>query len=237
MRNNLQNMSPRQKPGSKKSMKMDSVVEPQNDNINQIFQILANMWPNAQCELVHYNNFQLLIAVVLSAQATDKSVNKAMDPILAQNKNFSAKDLVQMGEENFLKAIRSIGLAPTKAKNCYKIAITLEEKYQGRVPLNREELEELPGVGRKTANVLLNVLCKLPTIAVDTHVERVSKRLGLVPLSASRLQIEEELLKIIPKKYLLQAHHLLIFHGRYHCLARNPKCSTCPLENICDKNL
>ncbi|MES2614184.1 MAG: endonuclease III [Bdellovibrionota bacterium] len=207
------------------------------NNVLSIFKILENLWPNAQCELEHYNEFQLLIAVVLSAQATDKSVNKALLPILAENKNFSAQHLIDMGEQNFLQAIRSIGLAPTKAKNCYKIATILQEKFQGKVPSNREELEALPGVGRKTANVVLNVLFKIPTIAVDTHVERVAKRLGLVPLSASPVKVEEELLKIVPKKYRLQAHHLFIFHGRYHCVARNPKCATCPLEQLCEKNI
>ena len=202
-----------------------------------IFALLNEMWPNAQCELEHYSDFQLLIAVVLSAQATDKSVNKAMNPILTQNKNFNSKDLVDMGQQNFLNAIRSIGLAPTKAKNCFNIALILEQKYQGKVPLDREALESLPGVGRKTANVVLNVVCKLPTMAVDTHVERVSKRIGLVPVSANRLQVEEQLLKIVPTKYAVQAHHLLIFHGRYHCVARNPKCLTCPLEKLCKKNI
>ena len=195
------------------------------------------MWPNAHCELEHYNDFQLLIAVVMSAQATDKSVNKAMNPILEKNKTFSHKDLLDMGEQNFLQCIRSIGLAPTKAKNCYKISQILEEKHGGKVPLNRDDLEALPGVGRKTANVVLNVLCQLPTMPVDTHVERVSKRLGLVALSANVLKVEETLLKTIPKEYAVKAHHLLIFHGRYHCLARKPQCETCPVEKLCQKNI
>lgn len=201
----------------------------------RIFEILSQTWPNAQCELEHNNHFQLLIAVVLSAQATDKSVNKALQPLFLHNKNFSACDLVEMGEQNFLTVIRSIGLAPTKAKNCFQIAKILQEKYQGKTPLEREALESLPGVGRKTASVVLNVLCNLPTMAVDTHVERVSKRIGLVPLSANRLQIEEALLKIIPSQFIIQAHHLLIFHGRYLCTARAPKCNVCPIEKFCMK--
>jgi len=209
----------------------------QNKNIRSIFKTLHKMWPNAQCELEHHTPFQLLIAVVLSAQATDVSVNKALKPIFIQNKNFSAQDLITMGEQNFLAAIRSIGLAPTKAKNCFKIAQILQEKYSGKVPLNREELEALPGVGRKTANVVLNVLCKLPTMAVDTHVERVAKRLGLVAETANRLQVEEELLKIVPNEYAVQAHHLFIFHGRYHCVARKPKCLQCPLSQVCSTKL
>jgi endonuclease-3 len=198
-----------------------------------IFETLHNLWPNAQCELEHFNEFQLLIAVVLSAQATDKSVNKALSPLFYENKNFSASDLLTMGEIEFLNAIRSIGLAPTKAKNCFKLSQIIVEQYQGKVPLERSALEGLPGVGRKTANVVLNVLCKMPTMAVDTHVERVSKRLGLVNKMANRLEVEQELLKIVPKQHAVQAHHLLIFHGRYHCLARNPKCQSCPLEKVC----
>jgi endonuclease-3 len=207
-----------------------------NKKVSLIFDTLDKIWPNAHCELEHYNAFQLLIAVVLSAQATDKSVNKAMQPILTQNKDFCAQDLLNMGEVGFFQAIKSIGLAPTKSRNCYKIASILQEKYQGGVPLTREALEALPGVGRKTANVVLNVICSQPTMPVDTHVERLAKRIGFSALEASRLQVEEALLKIIPKKYALKAHHLLIFHGRYHCLARSPKCSTCPIENFCEKN-
>lgn len=194
------------------------------------------MWPDAKCELLHNNDFQLLIAVVLSAQATDKSVNKALEPLFLRLPNFSARDLIQMGEDGFLKIIRSIGLAPTKAKNCFKLSLILLEKYNGNVPKQRNELEALPGVGRKTANVILNVLYGMPTMAVDTHVERVSQRIGLVAQTKDRIQIEHDLLKIVPKKNALNAHHLLIFHGRYHCLARNPKCETCPIEFVCLKN-
>jgi endonuclease III len=205
------------------------------NRIKSIFEILENTWPDAKCELEHNNHFQLLLAVLLSAQTTDKSVNKALAPILAKNPLFSPIDLVEMGESDFLKAIKSIGLAPTKARNSLKTALLLIEKYQGHVPLNREDLESLPGVGRKTANVVLNVLCKLPTMPVDTHVERVSIRLGLVLPTKNRLKIEQELLRKVPKKFAHQAHHLLIFHGRYHCTARNPKCGTCPVEQLCKK--
>jgi len=202
-----------------------------------IFEILAHTWPNAKCELEHNNDFQLLIAVVLSAQATDISVNKALAPLLSKQPDFSPKDLTKMGELGFLQIIRSVGLAPTKAKNCFKIAALLLEKYRGKVPLEREALEELPGVGRKTANVVLNVLGGLPTMAVDTHVERVSKRLGFVPADKNVLEVEKTLLKIIPKKYILRAHHYLIFHGRYLCTARNPKCDVCPLALLCSYKL
>ncbi|WP_211363239.1 endonuclease III [Fluviispira multicolorata] len=200
-----------------------------------VFKKLSDMWPNAKCELLHNNHFQLLIAVVLSAQATDKSVNKALDPLLIKFPQFSAFNLVEMGEEGFLQIIRSIGLAPTKARNCFKLSQILIDKYKGEIPLEREKLEALPGVGRKTANVILNVLCGLPTMAVDTHVERLSQRIGLVAQTKDRLKIEQDLLNIVPKKYAVKAHHLLIFHGRYHCIARNPKCELCPIEPLCFK--
>jgi len=203
--------------------------------IENIFSILNNTWPNAKCELEHNNHFQLLIAVVLSSQATDKSVNKALEPLLKEQPHFSAFDLLNMGENKFLTIIKSIGLAPTKAKNCFKLSKILVEKYNGIVPLNRTDLESFPGVGRKTANVVLNVLCDLPTMAVDTHVERVSQRIGLVKQTKDRLKIEENLLEIVPKKYAVKAHHLLIFQGRYHCTARNPKCGNCPINHICLK--
>lgn len=203
--------------------------------IESTFSILSKAWPNAKCELEHNNHFQLLIAVILSAQATDKSVNKALEPLLKKHPQFSAIDLLNMGEENFFNTIRSIGLAPTKAKNCYRLSKILIEKFNGVVPLNRTDLESFPGVGRKTANVILNVLCDLPTMAVDTHVERVSQRIGLISPTKDRLKIEKELLNIVPKKYAVKAHHLLIFQGRYHCTARNPKCESCPINHICLK--
>ena len=214
-------------------MKKSETLE--KKEIENVFSILSKSWPNAKCELEHNNHFQLLIAVVLSAQATDKSVNKALEPLLNEFPQFSAADLVKMGEEKFLNTIRSIGLAPTKAKNCYKLAKILIEKFHGEVPLNRTDLESFPGVGRKTANVILNVLCDLPTMAVDTHVERVSQRIGLIPQTKDRLKIEESLLSVVPKKYAVKAHHLLIFQGRYHCTARKPKCESCPIHHICLK--
>lgn len=140
-----------------------------------------------------------------------------------------------MGEKKFLGFIKSIGLAPTKAKNSLAMAKQLIHLHEGEVPLDRKSLEDLPGVGRKTANVVLNVLAGLPTMAVDTHVARVSVRLGLVRPTENRLQIEDDLLKITPPEWGVQAHHLLIFHGRYHCTARAPKCSMCPIANECKK--
>ena len=198
-----------------------------------IFAQLAMLWPHAHCELAHNTPFQLVLAVLLSAQATDVSVNKALAPLLARMPQFSAADLVHMGEKKFLGVIRSIGLAPTKAKNSVSMAAKLLSEFAGEVPLTREQLETLPGVGRKTANVVLNVLCGEPTMAVDTHVARVSQRLGLVKPTTDRVKIEHELLALVPSEHAVVAHHLLIFHGRYLCTARAPKCATCPLLPLC----
>ncbi len=204
-------------------------------NIEKCFVILSDTWPNAKCELIYFNDFQLLIAVVLSAQTTDKSVNKALGPIFEKNQQFNAQDLLKIGEIQFLSLIKSIGLAPTKAKNAVKIASILLEKFDSKVPLNRVDLEALPGVGRKTTNVILNILNNEPIIAVDTHVERVSKRLNLASIQSNRVEVEHELYSKIPEKFHDKTHHLLIFQGRYLCTARNPKCGSCPLEKICPK--
>lgn len=198
-----------------------------------MFAALASLWPDAHCELEHYNDFQLLIAVVLSAQTTDKAVNKALAPLFDKNRDFSPADLLALGELGFLKVIRSIGLAPTKAKNSVAIARQLIALHEGRVPLERAALEALPGVGRKTANVVLNVLAGLPTMAVDTHVARVSVRMGLVSATPNRVLIEEQLLACVPSRFAVIAHNLLIFHGRYHCTARSPRCDACPVRQIC----
>ncbi|MBM3381103.1 MAG: endonuclease III [Betaproteobacteria bacterium] len=201
----------------------------------EIFKKLHELWPNAHCELEHNNPFQLLLAVVLSAQTTDKAVNKALAPLFARKSDFSPSDLVAMGEKKFLSVIKSIGLAPTKAKNSVALARQLLQLHAGQVPLDRKSLEDLPGVGRKTANVVLNVVAGLPTMAVDTHVARVSVRLGLARRTENRVQIEEDLLKVVPQEWGVQAHNLLIFHGRYHCTARAPKCTACPVAHECRK--
>ena len=154
---------------------------------------------------------------------------------MERKNKFSPQDLVEMGTEKFFNVIKTIGLARTKSKNAYRTSEILLEKFHGKVPLTREELESLPGVGRKTANVVLNNLANFPVIAVDTHVARVSQRLGLVKQTTDRLKIEHKLVEIIPKKYIPIASHLLIFHGRYLCTARAPKCSDCPLNSLCPK--
>lgn len=213
--------------------KLKSLQNP--SHVNKIFEILQKTWPNAKCELIANNHFQFLLAVMLSAQTTDKSVNKALEPLLKSNPSFSPKDLLEMGSDKFFNIIKTIGLARTKSKNAYRTSQILVEKFHGKVPHTREELESLPGVGRKTANVVLNNLFNWPLIAVDTHVARVSQRLGLVKQTNDRLKIEHELVNVLPEKFLSIAHHLLIFHGRYLCTARAPKCAECPLNELCPK--
>lgn len=200
-----------------------------------MFQILESTYPNAKCELAFNNPYQLLVAVVLSAQTTDKSVNKALEPLLRKNPNFGPEYIVKLGEEKFRAVIKSIGLANTKAKNVVLLSKKLIEEFNGEVPKLRESLESLAGVGRKTANVVLNVIFGMPTMAVDTHVARLAVRMGLVADTTDRLKIEHGLLEIIPRQFSLKAHHLLIFHGRYHCTARAPKCSNCPIQKLCPK--
>lgn len=207
----------------------------QKKYVREIFEILSRKWENAHCELDFSTPFQCLLAVVLSAQTTDKAVNKALKPLFEVYPNFSPKDLVEMGEKKFLGFIKSIGLAPTKAKNSFKLSQILIEKYGSKVPLVREELESLPGVGRKTANVVLNELGGEATIAVDTHVMRVSARIGLVPDGTERDRIEQILMKDVPQEFHKRTSHILIFHGRYLCMARKPDCFHCPIIDLCSR--
>jgi endonuclease-3 len=200
-----------------------------------LFDALAAAWPDAHCELAHHSPFQLLVAVVLSAQTTDKAVNKALAPLLLRKPHFGPEDLVAMGVEGFLEVIKSIGLAPTKARNCVALSSHLLERHGGRVPAAREELEALPGVGRKTANVVLNVVHGLPTMAVDTHVARLAVRMGLCAPTSDRLAIEQALVRKVPERHAKSAHHHLIFHGRYHCIARAPRCETCAVARLCPR--
>lgn len=187
--------------------------------------------PHPKTELEYENPFQLLIAVLLSAQATDKSVNIATRPIFATCK--TPQDILNMGLEAFTEAIRTIGLYKTKAKNTLKTCEILVKQYKGQVPQTREELEALPGVGRKTANVVLNTAFGQLTMAVDTHIFRISNRTGIAP-GKNVLEVEQQLLKFVPKEYLLNAHHWLILHGRYICVARKPKCPNCSISDLCD---
>lgn len=198
--------------------------------INKIFQRFQKANPTPTTELCYRSTFELLISVILSAQATDISVNKATGPLFKQY-NTPAK-ILKLGETGLKHYIKSIGLYNTKAKNIIKTCEALVEKFGGNVPDNRQALEALPGVGRKTANVVLNTAFNHPTMAVDTHIFRVANRIGLAQ-GKTPLAVEKQLLENIPKKYLQDAHHWLILHGRYTCTARNPKCDQCPIRDYC----
>ena len=197
----------------------------------KIFETLSKATPHPTTELIYQTPFQLLIAVILSAQATDKSVNKAT--LLLFNKAPNAKQLAQMKLSDVELCIKTIGLYKTKAKNILETAKIIEKEFQGEVPQDRLALEALPGVGRKTANVILNTIFNEPTIAVDTHIFRIANRINLAP-GENVLQVEKKLIKLTPKEFLQDAHHLLILHGRYTCIARQPKCSVCVIYDLCE---
>ncbi|SDH42172.1 endonuclease III [Alteribacillus bidgolensis] len=192
---------------------------------------IGDMFPEAECELTHSNPFELLIAVVLSAQCTDALVNKVTPGLF--EKYIKPEDYVEVSQEELEQDIRSIGLYRNKAKNIKKLSQSLIEQYNGEVPQTREELMSLAGVGRKTANVVASVAFHTPAIAVDTHVERVSKRLGICRWKDNVREVEETLMKKIPKEQWAQTHHRLIFFGRYHCKAKSPQCHICPLLDMC----
>ncbi|HXI86992.1 MAG TPA: endonuclease III [Parvularculaceae bacterium] len=196
----------------------------------EIYRRLHAADPEPETELHADNPFTLLVAVVLSAQATDAGVNKAT-PALFKAASTPAK-MAALGEEKLGRYIKTIGLWRSKAKNIIALSKILVRDFGGKVPQTREELETLPGVGRKSANVVLNVCFGQPTIAVDTHIFRVGNRTGLAP-GKTPLEVEEGLLAITPERYLRHAHHWLILHGRYICLARKPKCPACPINDIC----
>ncbi len=198
--------------------------------IIDLFDKLAASVPEPTTELRYENPFELLIAVMLSAQATDKSVNKAT-PALFKIAN-SAEQMLALGEANLKNYIKTIGLYNTKAANILKTCHILVEKYQGEIPTTRQALESLPGVGRKTANVILNVAFGEPTIAVDTHIFRLANRTGLAP-GNNVLEVEAKLMQVVPEVYRLHAHHWLILHGRYVCTARKPLCATCVIQSLC----
>lgn len=197
----------------------------------EAIETMYEMFPNAACELQHDDPFQLLIAVILSAQATDVSVNKATPALFSAYPTPEA--LAQAPIEAIIAKIKTIGLYRNKAKNIKACSEQLLERFNGKVPKTRDELVSLPGVGRKTANVVMGDAFGEPALAVDTHVERVSKRLRFCKLSASVTEVETTLMRKIPKNLWVKTHHTLIFFGRYHCLARNPKCDICPLLYLC----
>jgi len=198
--------------------------------VRRVFERLQAENPAPETELHYSNSFELLMAVILSAQATDKSVNKATATLFAVAS--TPEKMLQLGEDRLKQYISSIGLYNSKARNIIKACEVLVCEYGGKVPGTREALERLPGVGRKTANVVLNVLFGKPTIAVDTHIFRVANRTGLAP-GKTPLEVEKGLLKVIPQQYLRHAHHWLVLHGRYICTARKPKCPVCPIAGQC----
>jgi len=199
-------------------------------DIVAIFKAFQQANPHPRTELLYHTPYQLLVAVVLSAQATDRGVNLATEPLFKKVK--TSADMLAFGEPALLEAIKSIGLFRTKAKNVMALSAQLEQQHGGNVPRTREELEALPGVGRKTANVVLNQLYGQPTIAVDTHVFRVARRLGLSRGNTPEA-VEADLHKVIPAEFQQHAHHWLILHGRYTCVARKPKCAVCPVAVYC----
>ena len=197
----------------------------------EIFERLKAVNPEPTTELAYNSPFELLIAVILSAQATDKGVNKATAKLFPVAN--TPRALLDLGLDGLKSYIRTIGLFNSKAENIIKTCRILIDEHGGEVPKTREALQKLPGVGRKTANVILNTAFGQPTMAVDTHIFRVANRTGLAP-GRNVLEVEKRLLRLVPKDYLLDAHHWLILHGRYVCVARKPRCGACPIEDLCE---
>lgn len=199
-----------------------------------IIENLNRLYPDAHCELNHKDSFELLIAVVLSAQTTDVSVNR-VTPALFE-KYPDAISLSEASEEDVMRLIHSIGLYKNKSRNIINLAKELVKRFDGEVPSKREELESLPGVGRKTANVVLSNCFDYPAFAVDTHVSRVSKRLMIARKDDAVLTIEKKLMKFFPRNCWSRLHHQFIFFGRYKCKAKNPECTDCPFRDSCRKD-
>lgn len=198
--------------------------------VQTFFERLRNQRPNPRTELHYKSNFELLIAVILSAQATDVSVNKATEKLYAIANTPQA--IYDLGVDTLKSYIKTIGLYNAKAENVIKTCKMLIEQHNSEVPQTRKELEALPGVGRKTANVVLNTAFGQPTMAVDTHIFRVGNRTGLA-VGKNVLEVEKRLIKVIPDEFILDAHHWLILHGRYCCVARKPKCAECVVSDVC----
>jgi len=198
---------------------------------NEIFKRFSKHNPSPTTELVYHSPFELLISVILSAQATDVSVNKATKHLFKVAN--TPKKMLSLGLEKLKSYIKTINLYPTKATRIIETCKILIQQYHSEVPKTREGLESLPGVGRKTANVVLNTLHGEFTIAVDTHIFRVSNRTGLAP-GKTPLIVEKKLMEVVPKKYLRHAHHWLVLHGRYTCIARKPKCPECIIADLCE---
>ncbi|WP_183600404.1 endonuclease III [Paenibacillus phyllosphaerae] len=199
--------------------------------MHHILRVMGEMFPDAHCELNHSNPFELTIAVLLSAQCTDETVNKVTATLFQKYRK--PEDYLAVPLEELEGDIRRIGLFRNKAANIQKLCRLVLDEYEGEIPQQHEELTKLPGVGRKTANVVVSNAFGVPAIAVDTHVERVSKRLGIAKPDDSVLEVEKKLMKLVPKDEWTVTHHRLIFFGRYHCKAQNPNCPVCPLLELC----
>lgn len=211
-------------------MRGATVARMKKADIPLFFERLSAADPTPQTELVFTNTFTLLVAVVLSAQATDKGVNKATEALF--RKADSPEKMAALGEARIRDYIKTIGLYRNKAKNVYALSVMLRDQFDGVVPQDRETLMNLPGVGRKTANVVMNEAFGIATFAVDTHVFRLGNRTGLAP-GKTVLDVEKKLEKRVPEPYRLHAHHWLILHGRYVCVARTPKCGACSVRDLC----
>ena len=205
----------------------------QQEEIKEIFERFKKENPNPTSELKWTNSFTLLVSVVLSAQATDKSVNKATESLYKIAD--TPQKILSLGEDNLISYIKSIGLYKSKAKHIIALSKMLISEFDSKIPDNLEDLIKLPGVGRKTANVVLNVLFNKPTMPVDTHLLRISPKIGLAQ-GSTPLEIEKSLCARIPQEYMNHAHHWLILHGRYVCTARNPHCENCLINDICKHN-
>lgn len=207
------------------------VMTMNKDKRIEIFTRLRNENPNPETELEYTSPYELLVAVTLSAQATDVSVNKATRKLFPVAN--TPAQILALGEEGLKEYIKTIGLFNSKAKNVVKMAELLLERHGGEVPQTRNELVALPGVGRKTANVVLNTAFRQPAMAVDTHIFRVSNRTKIAP-GKNVDEVEARLMRLVPKEFLMDAHHWLILHGRYTCVARKPKCGSCVIEDLCE---
>ncbi len=199
--------------------------------VEKILTVFDNRFPEAHCELNHSNGLELLIAVMLSAQTTDAAVNRITERLFTKYRTLD--DYLATPLETLEADLKRLGLYKNKAKNIKKTMTVIKERHHGIVPSSQADLEALPGVGRKTANVVLSVWYDVPRIAVDTHVERVSKRLKLAYLKDTPLKVEEKLMRKIPRNRWSKTHHQMIFFGRYHCMARKPKCHECELQSLC----
>ena len=201
--------------------------------IEEIMKNLDLMFPDARCELIYHNSYELLVAIMLSAQTTDKAVNKVTPALFLEFPSIEA--LAQADYSSIENCIRSLGLFRNKAKNLKLMAYDVIAHYNGEIPKDFNSLTSLPGVGRKTANVFLAEFYQIPRVPVDTHVERVTKRLGIVPMEASVFETEKKIMEVFPMDKWIKLHHQFIFLGRYVCKALNPNCCLCRLANICQK--